>query len=60
MSLAFSKEKIIEYVEETQDYVYPLLEKMKYDNPEYNDAVFLIKYQLRSAIETIKAFLMKE
>ncbi len=60
MSLSFSKDKIIEYVEETQEYVYPILEKMKYDNPEYNDAVFLIKYQLRSAIETIKAFLMKE
>ena len=59
MALAFSTEKMIEYVEETQDYVYPLLEHLKRDELVYNDAVFLIKYQLRSMMETIKAFIMK-
>ncbi len=60
MALAFSKEKMIDYVEETQDYVYPLLEHIKRDDLEYNDAVFLIKYQLRSTVETIKAFILKD
>ncbi len=59
MALAFSTEKMIEYVEETQEYVYPLLERLKRDELVYNDAIFLIKYQLRSMMETIKAFIMK-
>ncbi len=60
MALAFSTEKMIDYVEETQEYVYPLLEKLKYDYAEeYNDAAFLLKYQLRSTMETIKAFIIK-
>jgi len=59
MALAFSNEKMIDYIEETQEYLCPILEKMKHDSPAYNDAVFLIKYQLRSTIETIKAFIMK-
>ena len=59
MALAFSTEKMIDYVEETQEYVYPLLEHLKRDELVYNDAVFLIKYQLRSMMETIKAFILK-
>ncbi len=58
MSLAFSREKIIRYVEETEEYVYPLLEHIKYGDKNYNDAVFLIKYQLKSTMETIKAFII--
>ncbi len=60
MALAFSTEKMIDYVEETQDYVYPLLERLKRDELIYNDAIFLIKYQLRSMMETIKAFILKD
>ncbi len=59
MAPAFSTEKMISYVEETQEYVYPLLEQLKRGDMEYNDAVFLIKYQLKSTIETIKAFILK-
>lgn len=59
MALSFSTEKMIDYVEETQDYVYPLLEQLKRDELIYNDAIFLIKYQLRSVMETIKAFILK-
>ena len=59
MALAFSTEKMIDYVEETQEYVYPLLEHLKRDEVTYNDAIFLIKYQLRSLMETIKAFILK-
>lgn len=58
MAMSFPREKIICYVEETEEYVYPLLEHIKHDDIIYNDAVFLIKYQLKSTIETIKAFIM--
>lgn len=60
MALAFSREKMINYVEETHEYVYPLLEHIKRDDLACNDAVFLIKYQLRSTVETIKAFILKD
>ncbi|WP_026527441.1 hypothetical protein [Butyrivibrio sp. VCD2006] len=60
MSMSFTREKIIAYVEETEEYVYPLLEHIKHDDIIYNDAVFLIKYQLKSTIETIKSFIISE
>ena len=59
MSMSFSTEKIISYVEETEKYVYPLLEHIRHDDRLYNDEVFLIKYQLKSTIETIKAFILR-
>ena len=59
MSLAFSREKLIEYVEETEKYVYPLLKHIKRTIPEYYDVVFMINYQLRSIMESIKAFILR-
>ena len=58
MSMSFPREKIISYVEETEKYIYPLLEHIRHDDMIYNDEVFLIKYQLKSTIETIKAFII--
>lgn len=58
MAMSFSKEKMLAYVEETEKYVYPLLERIKRDDIKYNDAAFLIKYQLKSTIETIKSFII--
>ena len=58
MSMSFPREKIIAYVEETEEYVYPLLEHLRHDDRLYIDEVFLIKYQLKSTIETIKAFII--
>ncbi len=58
MSMSFSRDRIIEYIEETEEYVYPLLEHIKRDDLIYNDAVFLIKYQLKSTVETIKSFIL--
>lgn len=59
MMLGFSIEKIIEYVDETQDYVYPLLDHIKKHYPQYYDAVFVLKYQLVSTIETAKAAIIR-
>ena len=58
MSMSFSRDKIISYIFETETYVYPLLEHIKHDDIIYNDALFLIKYQLKSTIETIKSFIL--
>jgi len=57
MALAFDRQRLIRYVTETQEYVMPLLKNIKEDG-KYSDAAFLLKYQLRSSLETIKALLM--
>lgn len=58
MASSFSKKKLIEYVNETEQYVYPLLDHIKREYLEYRDVIFVIKYQLLSTIETIKALLI--
>lgn len=58
MAMSFPKDKMIDYVKETEKYVYPLLERIKRDDIIYNNAAFLIKYQLKSMIETIKSFII--
>lgn len=60
MSLSFSRKKLAEYIIETQTYVYPILDHLRHSDQAYSDAVFLIQYQLRSTIETIKALLNQE
>ena len=60
MALAFSNEKLREYIDETETYVIPLLTKIKREIPEYNNAVFLIKYQILSVLESLKAMLMEQ
>lgn len=54
MAGSFSKEKLFEYIDETENYILPVLDVLKNKYPEYSDATFLIKYQLLSLVETIK------
>ena len=54
MAGCFSREKLIEYVDETQDCVLPLLAVLKHEYPQYSDAAFLLKYQIISLLECVK------
>ena len=54
MSAGFSKEKLVEYIKETESYVYPLFQKGKSEYPMYSNQIFLIKYHMVSVIEAIK------
>ncbi len=58
MASSFSKKKLIEYVDETEEYVYPVLDHIKREYLEYRNVIFVIKYQLLSTIETVKALLI--
>lgn len=58
MASSFSRKKLIEGVDETEQYAYPLLDHIKHEYMEYRDVIFVIKYQLLSTIETIKALLI--
>ncbi len=54
MAAAFSKEKLVEYIKETEEFVYPLLQHAKSEYPMYSNQIFLIKYHMTSVIETVK------
>ncbi len=54
MAAGFSKEKMVEYIKETEKLVYPLLQKVKREYPKYSNQIFLIKYHTTSVMEAIK------
>lgn len=54
MAAAFSKEKLVKYINETERYVYPLLQVVKTRYSEYSNQVFLIKYHMTSVVTSLK------
>ena len=58
MAQSFSDQRLSDYIEETETYVMPLLSHIKHNSPQYNNAVYLIKYQMLSVLESLKAMLM--
>ena len=54
MSCAFSKEHMAEYIRETEEFVYPLLDHVKHNYPQYYNAVFLVKYQMVAVMDSLK------
>lgn len=60
MGETFSIPRLCRYIEETETYVYPLIEKIMSDYPEYYDAAFLAQYQIESILKTLKRFLDEE
>ena len=54
MATGFSLDKMAEYIDETETYVFPVLEIVKREYDDYYDAAFLLKYQMLSVLETLK------
>ena len=54
----FSRERMLEYVQETEQYIMPLTIILKNQYPEYSDAAFLIKYHMISVLEIEKCMLV--
>lgn len=54
MAAAFSKQKIADYIDETEEFILPLIDLVKKEYPEYYNAVFLLKYQMLSVMEALK------
>lgn len=54
---AFSIEKMIAYVEETETHVIPLCKYGINHYPEYSDALFVMKNHIESVLSCIKAFI---
>ena len=55
MAGSFSVEKLKSYIEETRQYVLPLLKKAKDIYPEDSDILFLLKYHIVSVVDSIEA-----
>lgn len=53
MSWGLSRERIYRTIMETEKYIFPLLQVIK-DTPEYNDAAWLLKYQIESTLDIYK------
>ena len=56
MAAGFSKEKMIKYVKQTEKYVIPLLDVVK-EVPEWNNAAWLLRYQMITMLEAFKRLL---
>lgn len=54
MAVAFSHEKLVRYINETETYFYPMMQQAKTDYPQYNNAVFLLRYHMASVISSLK------
>ncbi len=57
MAQAFSKEKIQSYIEETSQYIFPLLQSNKENYPEYADIMWTLEYHMKSVIATMEKLL---
>ena len=55
MAGTFSEEKLKDYIEETREYVLPLIKNAKLYYPEYSDILFSLKYHILSVINSIEA-----
>ena len=53
MSWGLSRDRIYRMIKETEEYILPLLKVIK-DEPEYNDAAWLLKYQMESMLDIYK------
>ena len=53
MSWGLSRDRIYRMIKETEKYVYPLLQVIK-DEPEYNNASWLLQYQIKSMLDIYK------
>ena len=56
MSWGLTRDRIYRYIDETEQYIYPLLQIIK-NVPEYNDAAWLLRYQIGSMLDIYKRLL---
>nr|MBQ6242194.1 helix-turn-helix domain-containing protein [Lachnospiraceae bacterium] len=59
MAGAFSEERLVAYIKETEEYVMPLLDHARRTIPEYADAFFIIRYHMNSVLESLKSMLLR-
>ena len=58
MAGTFTKEKLNDYIEETDMFVLPLLRETKDNYPEYQDILFVLKYHIISVLDAINGTIL--
>ena len=53
MAGAFTKEKLIAYIDETRQFVIPMIRRIKDKYPDDTDVLFVLKYHIISVIDAI-------
>lgn len=59
MASAYTKRKLVDYINETECYIYPLLETADEQYVEWSDQIFLIKYHIKSVMATVTHLLIQ-
>lgn len=54
MASGFSNQQIINYINETETYFFPMIRSAKTQYPQYSNQLFLIKYHIVSVIGSLK------
>lgn len=57
MAGCFSKQKLVRYIDETEQWFYPKLQIARTDYPQYSNQVFLIEYHMVSVVNSLKCML---
>ena len=57
MSGVFKKQKLLDYIVETNAFILPLIRSTKEKFPEYQNALFLLKYQIVTLLSSIEGAL---
>ena len=60
MSECFSDERMVRYINETEQWIYPLLQIVKSEYPRYSNQIFLIKYHMTSVVGSLKYQLLQK
>ena len=60
MASSFSAKRMTRYITETEEYILPMLEEIRRRYPDWNDAAFLLKYQMLGLLETQTVLLKRE
>lgn len=60
MAYGFSREKLLDYIDETERAVIPLLDYAKQYFHRDRDALFLLNYQMYSVMNSIRALLERD
>lgn len=57
MASGFTKQRMLKYIRETEEYILPLLSLVKNETLEWRQSAFLLEYQIRSILESLKRIL---
>ena len=57
MALGFTRDRMVEYITETERYIVPLLRVVRDTEPRYSNALWVMEYHMYSLLETYKRLL---